>query len=154
MSGGGGVDGSDILNWRRIDALTTSSGQPTVADLERLAASGVTEIINLGLTSHERALPDEAGDVARLGMNYTHIPVIFAAPTDDDFIAFVAAIEAAKGKRLHVHCIMNWRVSAFFYRYRVQILGWDEPTARREMEAVWSPDPVWTRYLATHVTPR
>ena len=148
------MDGSGIVNWRRIDDLITSSGQPTASELEQLARSGVTDVINLGLTTHERALPDEAGDAARLGMTYTHIPVIFDAPTDDNFKSFTAALAASSGKRVHVHCIMNWRVSAFFYRYRVEVLGWDEPTARREMEAVWTPDAVWASYLAAHVTPR
>lgn len=137
-----------LLNWRRIDPLVTTSGQPTTAQLAELADAGVTEIVNLGLTTHEMALPDEAGDVARLGMTYRHVPVIFANPTAADFALFCAALAATAGQRTHVHCIMNWRVSAFFYLYRVTILGWDEPTARRDMESVWTPDPIWTAYLS------
>lgn len=137
-----------IRNWRRIDPLITTSGQPTTDELAALARSGVTDIVNLGLTSHELALPDEAGDVARLGMVYRPIPVVFAAPTEADFAAFCATLAAAAGRRIHVHCIFNWRVSAFFYRYRVEFLGWDEPTARREMEAIWTPDPVWAAFLS------
>ena len=143
------TDPAEILNWRRIDDRITTSGQPTTAQLTGLARAGVTDIINLGLTTHEMALPDEAGDVARLGMTYRHIPVVFAAPTDADFALFCAALATTSGHRTHVHCIMNWRVSAFFYLYRVKILGWDEPTARRDMETVWTPDPIWTAYLAT-----
>ena len=37
---------------------------------------------------------------------------------------------------VHVHCIANYRVSAF-YRYRWDVLGMDEPRARAEMEEVW-----------------
>jgi hypothetical protein len=38
---------------------------------------------------------------------------------------------------VHVHCIANYRVSAFFYRYRRDVLGMDETQARGEMEAIW-----------------
>jgi len=40
-----------------------------------------------------------------------------------------------------VHCIANARVSAFFYRFRRDVLGMDEAQARAEMEAVWQPAP-------------
>jgi hypothetical protein len=35
------------------------------------------------------------------------------------------------GEPLHVHCIANYWVSAFFYRYRRDVLGMDEVRARR-----------------------
>jgi protein tyrosine phosphatase (PTP) superfamily phosphohydrolase (DUF442 family) len=50
-------------------------------------------IINLGLHSHEKALPDEAASVSRLGMTYIHIPVDFQKPTDGDFDQFCSAME-------------------------------------------------------------
>lgn len=71
--------------------------------------------MNLGLHTHEKALPDEAANVSRLGMTYVHIPVDFQNPTDDDFDQFCAVMEQLKGVPVHVHCIANYRVSAFFY---------------------------------------
>ncbi len=53
-----------------------------------IAALGVRCVINLGLYSHEKALPDEAAIVAALGMSYIHIPVDFGNPTERDFDAF------------------------------------------------------------------
>lgn len=141
-------DPVDIVNWRRLDARVTTSGQPSVDQLGRIAALGVREVINLGLHTHERALPDEAGAVAGLGMRYTHLPVDFNAPTAADFAAFVAAFEASAPDPVHVHCIMNWRVSAFFYRYRRDVLGLDPAAIRADMDAIWSPDPVWTAFLS------
>jgi len=41
-------------------------------------------------------LPDEAASVSRLGMTYTHIPVDFQNPTDDDFDEFCAVMEQLK----------------------------------------------------------
>jgi DNA-binding transcriptional LysR family regulator len=44
---------------------------------------------------------------------------------------------------VHVHCIANYRVSAFFYRYRRDVLGMDATKALAEMEAIWHPEGVW-----------
>jgi hypothetical protein len=34
-----------------------------------------------------------------------------------------------------IHCIANYRVSAFFYRYRRDVLGMDEAEARADLAA-------------------
>jgi len=39
------------------------------------------------------------------------------------------------------------RVSAFFYRYRRDLLGWDEAAARASMEAIWRPGGVWASFV-------
>jgi protein tyrosine phosphatase (PTP) superfamily phosphohydrolase (DUF442 family) len=140
-------DPVDIVNWRRLDERVTTSGQPTSAQLADIAGLGVKHIINLALHTHEKALPDERGDVTRLGMVYTHLPVEFAAPTEADFEAFRAAFEATSPDRVHVHCIFNWRVSAFFYRYRRDVLGLDPTAIQHDLDAIWAPDPVWAAFI-------
>lgn len=141
------TDPQDITNWRRLDSRVTTSGQLTTAQLAIIAGLGVRHVINLGLHTHEHALADERGDVTRLGMDYTHIPVDFTAPTEADFAAFRAAFEATPDK-VHVHCIFNWRVSAFFYRYRRDVLGMDEAAARADMDPIWQPHGVWAEFIA------
>ena len=106
------VDPKTIYNWRRLDDRITTSGQPTEQQLADIRALGVRHIVNLGLHTHEKALPDEAASVARLGMTYIHIPVNFQNPTDQDFDQFCAVMEQLKDVPLHVHCIANARVSA------------------------------------------
>jgi hypothetical protein len=64
-----------IYNWRGLTDRITTSGQPTEPQLADIQALGVTHIGNLGLHSHEKALPDEAASVGWLGMTYIHIPV-------------------------------------------------------------------------------
>src|SRR5260370_36024445 len=81
-------------------------------------------------------------------MEYSHIPVDFQNPTDEDFKQFCAVMEQLEGVPVHVHCIANARVSAFLYRYRRDVLGMDETQARAEMEAVWKPKGVWTDFVA------
>ena len=83
-----------IYNGRRLDNRITTSGQPTEEQLADIHALDVRHIVNLGLHTHEKALPDEAASVSRLGMTYIHIPVDFQNPTDGDFDQFCAAMDA------------------------------------------------------------
>lgn len=141
------IDPVTIIHWQRLDERVTTSGQPTEDDLAALARLGVLHVINLALHTHERALKDEAGAVRHLGMNYIHLPVIFTDPTEADFAAFVSAFEATHPEAVHVHCIMNYRVSAFFYRYRRDVLGWEEAKAREAMDRIWRPEGVWDAFI-------
>jgi protein tyrosine phosphatase (PTP) superfamily phosphohydrolase (DUF442 family) len=140
-------DPTDIFNWRRFDERLTTSGQPTEDQLAVLGAHGVTEIVNLALHSHEKALADEAGSVAALAMRYTHIPVQFENPTEADFARFCAAMDARDGAVVHVHCIANFRVSAFLYRYHRERRGVAERDAKALMDSVWRPGGVWARLI-------
>lgn len=130
-------DPADIRNWqRRPDGITTS-GRLQPEDPARLAAIGVRHVINLALSSHPEALADEAALLAAQGITYTHIPVPFDAPTHEHLAAFEAALDAADGP-VHVHCIMNYRVTAFFFLLdRAHGVPDAEATAR--MACVWDP---------------
>ncbi|MEO1025583.1 MAG: protein tyrosine phosphatase family protein [Pseudomonadota bacterium] len=135
-----------ILNWRRWNAETTLSGQPSEDQLAEIAALGVRRVINLGPHSNDGALEDEAGTVAALGMEYIYIPVDFEAPTGVDYAAFCDAISAGDGPT-HVHCIYNARVSAFFYRYAKEGRGGDATRAFALMDGIWRPGGVWADFI-------
>ena len=95
-------DLESIYHWRRLDDRITTSGQPTEPQLKDLHALGIRHIVNLGLHSHEKALPDETASVSRLGMTYIHIPVDFQNPTDQDFdqnLRRHGAVEGRAGAR-------------------------------------------------------
>ncbi len=132
-------DAVPIINWLRYDDRLTTSGQPNEAQLGALAALGIRHVINLGLHTHEQALADECASVEGQGMSYTHIPVAFDAPSEDDFSSFCSAMAAVGTAPTHVHCIMNWRVTAFLYRYQRDVLRLAEPMARAQMERIWNP---------------
>lgn len=130
-------DPEDIRNWqRRADGITTS-GKLEPGDPARLAAIGVRHVVNLALASHPEALSDEAALLAAAGIAYTHIPVPFDAPTPAHVAALEQALAAHPGPA-HVHCIMNWRVTAFFYLLD-RAAGVPEPEARARMAMVWDP---------------
>jgi uncharacterized protein (TIGR01244 family) len=132
-------DPQDIRGWQRLSDAITTSGRIEEADVARLAALGVRQVVNLALDSHADALADEAGKFAAQSIAYTHIPVPFDAPDEAHFAAFRAAVEQGP-QPLHVHCIMNWRVSAFFYRLHRDHRAMPEPEARALMEVHWSPE--------------
>jgi protein tyrosine phosphatase (PTP) superfamily phosphohydrolase (DUF442 family) len=129
-------DPQDVFMWQRMDRRLTTSGQPTEEQLLDLRALGVTHIVNLALHSHERALADEAASVAALGITYVHIPVDFENPTEADFQRFCEVMRELKTETIHVHCIANFRVSAFLYRYRREEQGVPDPQARAAMERI------------------
>jgi uncharacterized protein (TIGR01244 family) len=145
-------DPEDIVGWQRLDTRTTTSGRLSTADPARLAAIGVSRVINLALAASPGALADEDALLEAAGIEYTHIPVPFDAPTGEHYADFRDAITADE-RPVHVHCIMNWRVSAFFYRlHREQ--GLAEETARALMAVQWDPDnnpnndaPAWARFI-------
>ena len=58
------ADPETIYDWRRLDDRITTSGQPTEPQLAEIHALGVRHIVNLGLHTSVKALPDEAASVA------------------------------------------------------------------------------------------
>jgi len=148
------ADPRDMRGWQRLAADTTTSGRVEQTDVARLDDIGVRHVINLALDTHPDALPDEAALLAAQGIAYTHIPVPFDAPGEAHFAAFQSALE--QGERpVHVHCIMNWRVSAFFYRHHRDTHAMPEPEARALMEVHWSPETseypgaaAWAEFIA------
>lgn len=147
-------DPEHIANWQRLDARTTTSGRLTPEDVGALAGIGVRHVINLALADSPGALADEDRLLAERGLRYTHIPVPFGAPEESHYQAFRAAIEAGD-EPVHVHCILNYRVSAFFYRYHRE-RGMAANEARAIMERQWQPAtndqkdaPTWARFIAS-----
>lgn len=146
-------DPEDIHAWQRLDARTTTSGFLRAEHLDRLAELGVRRVINLAMDGQPGSLEGEGALLAERGLAYTHIPVPFASPEETHYAQFVAAYEGSD-EPVHVHCMANWRVSAFFYRYNRE-RGMSEQDARAIMERQWSPEthenehaPAWARFIA------
>ena len=146
-------DPEDIRGWQRLSPGITTSGRLEDRDIARLAGIGTRHVINLALDDHPLALEGEGAKLAEHEVSYTHIPVPFDAPDEAHYHAFVGALEAGDTP-VHVHCIANWRVSAFFYRYHRE-RGMDAARARELMEAQWSPEtsdhpdaPQWAAFIA------
>jgi protein tyrosine phosphatase (PTP) superfamily phosphohydrolase (DUF442 family) len=138
-----------IYNYLKINAGTFTSGQPTENQLRDAAAEGVQVVINLATLGSETTLDDEAGLVKSLGMDYIHIPVAWDKPTVDDFAAFLDAMESVAGKKVLIHCVANYRVTAFYSLYAMKILGWSKMQADDLMAKIWDDNDyaVWDAFV-------
>jgi len=107
-----------IYNYRAVDNMLSTSGQPTEAQLASVAHEGFEVVVNLALHHDPRySLRDECSLVRSLGMEYIHIPVAFDDPTEADLLSFIDVMTKHKGQKLLVHCAANMRVSAFLGLY-------------------------------------
>ena len=106
--------------------------------------------VNLATINPRYSLPDEPGLVRALGMAYYHIPVDWAGPTEDDFEAFEALMQALPPGKTLVHCAANFRVTAFYSLYALKHLGWSAAQADAFRASVWqgSDYPVWESFIA------
>ncbi len=140
---------SDICNYRLVDARLAAAGQPTAAQLAAAAHEGFEVIINLALHDDPRySLRDEAGQVRSLGMEYVHIPVQFDAPSENDLLAFFAALEKHRDQKVLVHCMANMRVTAFLGLYQAIKQDKSDEEAFALMKTVWQPNAVWSSFIA------
>ena len=101
----------EIKNFVEVGDMIATGGQPSESQLKDVALAGYQVVINLGLLDPKYCLPDEAGLVGGLGMEYHHIPVVFTDPKSGDFRRFADVMASRGARRTFIHCALNWRVS-------------------------------------------
>ena len=142
----------EIYNYREAAPDLATSGQPREDQLAAIAEAGYDVVINLALHDDPRySLKDEASSVQKLGLEYIHIPVQFAAPTESDLVKFFDAMDRHKHHRVWVHCAANMRVTAFLGLYRRLREGWPEERAFALLREIWQPDEVWSEFIASQL---
>jgi len=129
-----------------FDDLWTS-GQLSSADIQRLPALEVAAVVNLALPTSANALPGEAEEVTRLGLPYVQLPVPWEQPELAHLQQFFGVLDAFAGRRVWVHCALNYRVSAFVYLYRRLRRGESAEEASYPMRTIWKPNPVWQAFI-------
>ncbi len=139
----------NIVNCLRLSPRIASSGQPEEDQFRHIARAGYHLVVNLAMPDSDHAIPEEGHIVAALGMDYVHIPVPFDAPTPDHLRRFLGVMRAYPAENLWIHCVVNYRASAFLYHYWRRDLGASEEEARSVLHPAWEPDPVWTRFMTT-----
>ncbi len=140
---------SELYNYQILTDHLSSSGMPTVEQMQALARENIRVVINLALATSQGALPDEDQLVESLGMKYVHIPVEWNNPTRKNLEDFFQAMDAHQEEKIHVHCQANYRASAFIMLYRVLHLGWNKADAIPVMEKMWNPEdfPIWQKFI-------
>jgi hypothetical protein len=61
-------------------------------------------------------------------------------------------MEAFKGKKVWVHCALNYRVSAFLYHYLRTVRKLDDSASRSSVFDWWDPDDTWRTFLAIELS--
>jgi RimJ/RimL family protein N-acetyltransferase/protein tyrosine phosphatase (PTP) superfamily phosphohydrolase (DUF442 family) len=137
----------DAPNTRPVFETLWTSGQLSSQDIGRLPELGIDAVINLALPSASNALPGEAEAVTRQGMTFVQIPVPWEQPEPGHLQQFLGVMDALRGRKVWVHCAMNFRVSAFVYLYRRLRLGEGHEAALHPLQTVWQPNPVWQAFI-------
>jgi protein tyrosine phosphatase (PTP) superfamily phosphohydrolase (DUF442 family) len=144
----------EIKNLRRVSTHLATSGQPSEQHFAAIAREGFEVVINLALHDDPRySLPDEAGTVSTLGMEYVHIPVKFDSPTRDDLLLFFESMAQHRNRKIWVHCAANMRVTAFMGLYWATQQGQSLDKAFELMHSVWRPNEVWTAFISKNLEP-
>jgi protein tyrosine phosphatase (PTP) superfamily phosphohydrolase (DUF442 family) len=138
----------DSYNFRRVDDRVTTSGYVGEDALADLRAEGYDAVVNL-LPDSQNEL-DEARIVQDQGLGYVYIPVDFERPARADFDAFVEAMDACDGQKVHVHCAANYRVTAFYSLYARRRGRCTDDEANALVQRVWDPAevPAWAAFIA------
>ncbi len=137
----------DIYNYLHLSDSLATSGQPREDQIAEIAQAGFQVIINLALADADYSLKDEAATVRSYDMDYIHIPVLWQHPTKENLLAFFAAMDANRDKKLFVHCAANMRVSAFIALYRILRLGWERTKAFEDVYQIWVPEDQWETFI-------
>jgi len=137
-----------ITNLFPIDDRMTTAGQPTAAQIADIAAAGFEVVVNLAMGDAQSGLVGEGDIVAAHGMTFYHVPVVWDAPSLDDFERFVEVMDACAGQSRFVHCALNYRVTMFTSLYGQLRWGWPIERAEALATTFWTPNDTWTTFIA------
>lgn len=140
-----------IKNYLNLNERVSSSGQPSLEEFSHIADAGYEVVINLALTDSPNTIANEKEIVTKLGMKYIHIPVPFDAPQKTHLEQFFVAMKTHTTKKCWIHCVMNWRVSAFMYHYEKVINNKTEEQAQNVILPTWEPDEIWQKFLSLYI---
>jgi len=136
-----------ILNYIKVSDTISTSGQPSKKQFKQIAKEGFEVVINLGLNTHPEALENEDKIVSKNGMIYFHIPISWEEPEIDRLKLFLILLETLQkeNKKVFIHCIKNYRVSVFIYRYKKDILK--QKNVKLVAPKEYKPNEVWKKVL-------
>ena len=138
----------NILNYLPITEKIATSGQPCREDFQAIAKGGYSTVINLGMPDAPDAIAEEGQLVTALGMNYIHLPIPFHRPELHHAYLFNDIMQAFKHQKVWVHCVKNYRVSAFMFHYSTHYLGMSVNQAKSNVQKIWQANEVWRAFIA------
>ena len=124
-----------IFNFTRVSDQYCTGGQPKLDALAKLKAEGVKSIINLRQPTEHRAADEEA-KAKELGLKYFNIPVVYAAPKEEQATEFLKITDDPSNRPVFIHCTAAIRVGAFWMIRRVLRDGWTVEAAEEEAKKI------------------
>ena len=137
----------DIRNFQVIGERISTSGMPSLEQFSLIANAGYQVVINLAAPEPEHVHLNEDEIVSTLGIGYIWIPVIWAAPQQEDLRLFFQAMDDHKQERVFVHCVANYRASVFAALYRILRLEESPDLAMADLKRIWNPEGVWVKFI-------
>ncbi len=136
-----------IRNFVQLTTNYGTAGQPNEIQFKIIASNQYQHVINLAMPDHPNSIPHEGSLVTSLGMNYVHIPVPFDAPKPKHVKDFCNILSALSTQKVFIHCIMNYRVSAFMYHYFNKVENMKTQKAMSPIFDIWELDPIWQQVM-------
>ncbi|MEO0425281.1 MAG: protein tyrosine phosphatase family protein [Pseudomonadota bacterium] len=140
----GFADLGEIHNYHEVDDSLSTGGHVMAPQVPELKEAGFELVVNLATVQEDHNASD-GPRIAAEGIAYMHIPVPWSSPTLEDLDLFFAVMDARADRKTLVHCMANYRASAFVYLYRTLRMGVSEAEARPDLEVVWDAD-AWREY--------
>jgi len=131
------------MNFLRVSPTLATGGHFTGDGIAALTEQGVSVVIDL----RDRPPEDQEERLAAAGIRWINVPVVWKAPHRDDFEAFSRFMSENEGESILVQCQANYRASAMTYLYRVTKGGVPEQEARKDLNAIWTPEGTWEEYI-------
>ncbi|MGB5866481.1 MAG: protein tyrosine phosphatase family protein [Arcobacteraceae bacterium] len=135
-----------LLNYIKVNKQIATAGLLSKKDIKKIAEKGYDVVINLSVDD-DRSLNHESKIVAKNGMVYIHIPISWTKPQEDRMYLFFHILDAfiKQNKKVFIHCMKNYRVSVFIYRYKKDILK--EKNVKLIAPKEYKPNKVWKKLL-------
>jgi len=131
------------MNFHQINPRLATGGHFADDGIAALAKQGVTVVIDL----RDEPPEDQEKRLADAGIRWINVPVVWKAPRREDFDAFSRFMSEYADENIFVQCQANYRASAMTYAYRVSQAGVPEPEARKDLEAIWTPEGTWKAFI-------
>ena len=136
-----------IGNFVQLTPDIGTAGQPSAEQFQYISHAGYESVINLAMPEHPDSISNEGELVTATGMSYYHIPVPFNAPGANHVLEFCRLMQALENRKVFVHCIMNYRVSAFMFHYLHKCRGYSVEASKSPMFDTWQVEPQWQNIL-------
>lgn len=136
-------------NFVAMSSTVTTSGLPTIEQLAGIESEGYEVVINLLPDNNEYAVEGERATLEAQNLEYIYIPVDYAAPTNDDYLAFAKTIDTLGDRKTHIHCAANYRVSVFYGLYLQRTGVWSKARMDEHIRSLFNPAdyPPWLEFI-------